>query len=645
MGRMVQCLLYLLTFVLFAVQAQDDFGVQRLSGELDYGLQSHPLEREGLQVTILLESQRGYLDHNLRYIIPVSDQILAHTTHDTTRRAFVYEIDLPRRAPESSLKDGLAVFSVSLWLNLFGDPYLEERDQRGGGWSRDYTSLRVASDGQYIGGRLLVFAEHEDVLFPTGWGEDGRLFTEDDPSAPLAAGWTMIDLDQQPFLRHRESAVRMDILEQASAPLSFAQMSYGAAFEALIDRLSRVYAFTREKSLDWDSLRAEFAPRVWEAERTADSDAFAWALQELVWRIPDGHMRLSITQAFFRRFREATTGGIGLSLRRLDDGHWIVVHSSGPAAEAGLEPGMHVLAINEQSLDRSLAETLVWSGPFSTQHVRDLQAMRYLTRFPLGESVRLRYRKAGQASREVTLVAVDEQDSLRASSFNQVRDPLDLPLEAETLEDSGRRLALLRLYSFADSEPLMVQLWERALRRIKQNRYDGLILDLRENDGGNLYLADMLASYFFDSSQDVGGIAFYDEASHAFQPDPRRARRRVPAPPALYWPGPVAVLIGSSCSSACEFFAHHFAERPNTRLIGMTPTAGLGGTVVTWFLPDGLSLRVTTGRAFDSSENVYIEGQGVPPHLRVPTTAQTLLAEEDVVLNMALRWFRGELSE
>jgi len=639
MHRMI--LLVLFWLILPAAQSQTHWGVVRLGGELRYGLQSHPLEREGLQVTVLLESQRGYLDRNPHYIIPVHDQILARVTHDTAQRAFLYDLELPQHAPQGSVKDGLAVFGLSLWLNLFGDAYLEARDQRGGGWSRDYTSLRVAANGEYSGGRLLAFAAHDGVFFPTQWGDDGRLFTADDPKAPLEPGWTLIDLDEQPFIRLREPAVRVDILEQANVPLSFAQMSYSAAFEALVDRLSRVYAFTQEKSLDWEALRAEFAPRIEAAERAADSDAFAWALQEFVWRIPDGHMRLSITQAFFRRFSDATAGGIGLSLRRLDDGHWIITHSSGPAAEAGLEPGMRVLAINERSPQQLLAETLVWSGPFSTQHVRDLQAMRYLTRFPLGEAVRIRYRQPGLASREVTLIAIDEQESLRASSFNQARDPLDLPLEVETLQDGARRLALLRLYSFADSEPLMVQLWERALRRIKQGRYEGIILDLRENEGGNLYLADMLASYFFDSSQEIGGIAFYDEVSGAFQPDLRRERRRLAAPSALHWPGPVAVLIGPACASACEFFAQHFSERPDARLIGMTPTAGLGGTVVTWFLPDGLSLRVTTGRAFDPAGRIHIEGQGVWPHLRVSSTAKTLLAEDDAVLSMALRWFRG----
>jgi len=628
---------------LLSVQSHGVGGVARLSGELNYGASTqHPLMREGLQVTVLLESQRGYLTRDPRYIIPLQDQVIAHVTQDSAQRSIRYELALPQQAPPGSIEDGLALFGVSLWLNLFGDARLEERDQRGGGWSRDYTSLRVAADGEYKGGRVLAFAAYDGVLFPTGWGADGCLFTDDDPTAPLEPGWTLIDMDEQPFTRLREAAARADILEQASAPVDFSSLSYSAAFAALMDKLSLEYAFTEAKALDWAALRAEFAPRILAAERSADPDAFAWAMQELVWRIPDGHVRLSISQAFYRRFSQATAGGIGLSLRRLDDGHWIITHSSGPAAQAGLAPGMRVLSLNGRPLDALMEGVLAWSGPFSTAHTRDLQAMRYLTRFPLGKVVRLRYRQAGQASRELSLTAIDEQESLRASSFNQARDPLDLPLEVDTLEDRGR-WAWLRLYSFADSEALMVQLWERAMSKARQGRYDGLILDLRENEGGNLYLADMLASYFFAERQEVGGIAFYDSLSGGFQPDLRRQRRLLPPSEALRWSGRVALLIGPSCASACEFFAQHFSNRPDALLVGMTPTAGLGGTVVPWLLPDGLSLRVTTGQAFDGAGRLLIEGQGVPPGLRVPTTAQTLLAEDDVVLAAALAWLQAEL--
>src|SRR5690606_19199218 len=124
---------------------------------------------------------------------------------------FTYSLTLPAE-PKGTLNDvdhdgqkdtGVMIFAVAYWTNTWGDPYLERRDQGGGGWSSAYASTKVsdASDSflEVYGGKYLIFAPDANQQFPSGFGADEELFTDDDPLMDVPAGWSVIDMDQSPF--------------------------------------------------------------------------------------------------------------------------------------------------------------------------------------------------------------------------------------------------------------------------------------------------------------------------------------------------------------------------------------------------------------------------------------------------------------
>ncbi|MCZ7543512.1 MAG: hypothetical protein M5R40_08225 [Anaerolineae bacterium] len=67
---------------------------------------------------------------------------------------------------------GVQIFAIAYWTNTWGDPFLEERDLQGGGWSSAYASTRVSEDAstQYeiIGGKFLVYAPDDQQGLPIG---------------------------------------------------------------------------------------------------------------------------------------------------------------------------------------------------------------------------------------------------------------------------------------------------------------------------------------------------------------------------------------------------------------------------------------------------------------------------------------------
>ena len=115
------------------------------------------------------------------------------------------------------------VFAIAYWTNTWGDPYLERRDQGGGGWSSAYASTKVSSNRdsylEVYGGKYLVYAPDDKQQFPSGFGADKKLFTDDDPIMNIPAGWSVIDLDKTPFAIDRSEKPTIDLFEGESSKM------------------------------------------------------------------------------------------------------------------------------------------------------------------------------------------------------------------------------------------------------------------------------------------------------------------------------------------------------------------------------------------------------------------------------------------
>src|SRR5258708_5174572 len=248
------------------------------------------------------------------------------------------------------------------------------------GWPSDLDSLRFeAASGAVTGGRLLVWAADDQELFPTGYGPDGQLFSADDPLGPLAAGWTVVDLDQQPFERLRQHTVEVPIVETLATSNDLSRLSYTQAFDALVKELRLRYTFTTYKHIDWPALVDAIRPQVQQAEQDQSREEFNIALLRFVASFQDGHMAVSLPDAYFK---QQTEGGLGLVLDHAPAGtapaRPPLPHL--PAAQAGIKTGAKILDWDGQPIDTALAETELLFAPQSSPHAIRLQQLRYLPR-------------------------------------------------------------------------------------------------------------------------------------------------------------------------------------------------------------------------------------------------------------------------
>ena len=134
---------------------------------------------------------------------------------------------------------------------------------------------------------------------------------------------------------------------------------------------------------------------------------------------------------------------------------------------------------------------------------------------------------------------------------------------------------------------------------------DGVIIDVRTNDGGDDFVSRMITSRFIDQSL------------HVYSKQTRLSDSRTPLQQVFIEPqgdtqflGPVAVMTSASTSSAAEIFAMSMRQRANTVLVGEATGGGLS---------DGLDKSLPHGTAYSLSNEFYLtpdneefEGVGVP---------------------------------
>ena len=565
---------------------------------------------------------------------------------DEEAAEFTYLLNLPAR-PVSPFNDvdndgdtdqGVQIWQVAMNANYIDDPFLGEDEA--GSWSSTYISTKTDSENkrEIYAGTILVWAPDADQGFPTGFGEDGLLFTADDPTAPIAAGYSIVNLDAEPFEFAKEQVADITLYEGEVTVNDFTEMGWAEAFEAMHTKIALEYPFTALKDIDWQALYDEFGPRVATAEVDEDETAYFLALRDYSWAIPDGHVGVSSGEIGNQMFNEETAGGYGFAVTGLDDGRIIasIVLDEGPAAEAGIEWGAEILEWNGQLVAEALDQVQPWSLPFSTEEAKVIQQYRYLLRAPLDSPVEVTFANPDTDPVTTVITATAERETFSATSVFAGYDYNALPVEYRILP-SG--YGYIKINSLSDDLNLIIRLWEWALEVMIANEVPAIIIDLRQNSGGSP-LGPTFASYFVEEKIELGRSYYYSEKSGEFEtygppsytePDPD-----------LHYDGQLGVLVSSACMSACEDVAYTLGLLEQTRVFGFHASNGIFGEVARgqYVLPGGYSFQAPTGLEKDMEGNIVIEGTGVVPDMRVPMTLETIQAQfvdgKDVVLNFAV---------
>lgn len=175
----------------------------------------------------------------------------------------------------------------------------------------------------------------------------------------------------------------------------------------------------------------------------------------------------------------------------------------------------------------------------------------------------------------------------------------------------------------------------RLLEKFKQEKIDGLVLDMRSNGGGSLQEAIKLTGLFIER----GPVVQIKDSSG-------RIAVKEDYDPAIQYDGPMVVLVNKLSASATEIFAGAIKDYKRGIVLGDSHTHGKGTVQTVFELADLLSIFGVSFKAgaikFTNAKFYRINGhstqlKGVEPHISFPSFTDTMKIGE-VDIDYAMPW-------
>ncbi len=143
-----------------------------------------------------------------------------------------------------------------------------------------------------------------------------------------------------------------------------------------------------------------------------------------------------------------------------------------------------------------------------------------------------------------------------------------------------------------------------------------IIIDVRQNGGGDVTNAYQLASPFFQETRTIG---YWQHKTGPGHNDYSKAEEmKVEKNERLQWQRPVVVLSNRRCYSATNLFISAMRQADNCLIIG-GKSGGGGGMPLSYELPCGWMVRFSSVRMFDT--DMHSIEDGIDPDVSVTQTS------------------------
>ena len=364
------------------------------------------------------------------------------------------------------------------------------------------------------------------------------------------------------------------------APLAAAERSVFnlRVFERAWTLVNEKYFDTKFRSVDWAALRTKYRP---EAVAAKDDEALYAALNRMCAELKESHL-VAIPPRHAHEFTTAHRASIGIRFRLLEGQRVVTdIVPGSPATAAGVQAGWLIVARNGAPIPEA--------DPY----------------FP----------KLGQP---VTYAFLDERDQSHTLTLEPRLLNFDQP--------ESKALAAEYLYLRFDSFGRQSLHWLSEQLKAHAST-PGVVLDLRNNPGGNMLALNVALAEFFPKKVSAG---------RTIKRTGRERENDSLSWLSAHYTGRVVILTDHATGSAAEIFSHVLQHHHRATLVGRQTA---GAVIVSRFysLPGGGSMQVPI-QDYVGLDGQRLEGHGVTPDqtLPAPTLAQ-LRAQFDPDLEAAVQ--------
>ena len=293
-----------------------------------------------------------------------------------------------------------------------------------------------------------------------------------------------------------------------------------------------------------------------------------------------------------KRFSDDVKGsfeGVGMEIGIRKDQLQVISPLEGsPAQKAGLRAGDVILKVNATSTaDMTVDEAVnLIRGPKGTEVVLNV------------------WRKDWEEPRDIKIV----------------RAVIDVPSLKWEMKEGD--IAYIRLYQFSENASPD---FRKAVIEILASNAKKIILDLRNNPGGYLEVAQDISGWFLENGQTVTIEDFGGKQEQEIYKAQGSAN---------LLPYPIVVLINQGSASASEILSGALRDNRGVKLIGEN-SFGKGSVQEMEKLKDGSSLKVTIARWL-TPKGESISEKGLEPDIKVEMTDKDFQEGKDPQLDKAI---------
>ncbi|MCK4520391.1 S41 family peptidase [Candidatus Parcubacteria bacterium] len=286
--------------------------------------------------------------------------------------------------------------------------------------------------------------------------------------------------------------------------------------------------------------------------------------------------------------------GVGMEIGIREKGLTVIAPLEGtPAQKAGLRPGDKIIKIDD----------------ISTINIAIDEAVKLIR---------------GQKGTEVSLT-IYREDWGETKEIKIVRGVIKIPsLAWELISSSDERqddIAHIKLYQFSEKAAYD---FKTAAREILDSSAERIILDLRNNPGGYLTVAQDITGWFLEKGQIVTIEDFGEEKEQKLY----KAKG-----PEKFLSYPIVVLINEGSASGSEILAGALRDNRQVKLIG-EKTFGKGTVQSLEYLSEG-SLKITIASWLTPKGEVLTD-KGLKPDIKVEMTLEDYEQGKDPQLEKAV---------
>lgn len=391
------------------------------------------------------------------------------------------------------------------------------------------------------------------------------------------------------------------------------------------------YVYYDQLQFDWDSLYAASIPKVLEIK---DTYTYLRELERLGASVGDGHTYVAhqVQPIWENRIKPAPFTTTFVEGKVLVDKVW-----SSLLEKRGIAKGTEVVSINGMDVMDYAKKVLGQYISSSTPQWTYYHAFKnyQLTKGARTEHITIGFKNdKKEFSMDIDRDASwDLQDSQSQKQEN-VQEEDNATMNYTVMEDN---IGLLTIRSFMDNSfnALFDELY------LKLMSSDALIIDLRNNGGGNSGYADYILRHLSEKPIKTSSWSsrmyipahaswgypqeWYGEASDFLKPVKKEIYKN-----------PIAVLVNANTFSSAEDFCVKFKGMGRGKIIG-EPTGGSTGNGVKIVLIEGLATANICAKKDIAPDGSVFVGIGVIPDIKIVQTKAVWLSGNDIVLEEGIR--------